>query len=429
MEPESQIAPEVQVGSSDRGGQEPPRIAVVAAGAGARGAYEAGALSVLVPWLCKHARRPSVFVGTSAGAINATLFAAVAHMDPEEGAQEVLKAWRSLTLHEVFRSPMVTVPLMTAPEYVGQMLGRPRSHVVSLLDTTPLLRTGRELFQPHSEALRNNIHGPEPLVDALAIVATNDRDRTTVFTDLRSDTGLPASDPTRAIDYEKATVSVEHVLASAAIPALFHPIPVNGRWYTDGGVRLNVPLKPAVDLGATHLAIVATHPDTYDDAASPEPDGARAPDVVDGIVAMLGVVLADRMVEDIQTLGKVNKRLGRESVDGDHREIPYVFVGPHSRHELGTLASNVYRERFHGLHALRELDFAAMRRLIGPREEGQGDLLSYVFFDEGFMDDAINLGISHAKEVTAGPEPWTISHGHTARQQLRASVAGAHGRG
>ena len=64
---------------------------------------------MLVPWLCKHGRRPSIFVGTSAGAINATLFAAVTHMDPEKGAKQVLEAWRSLRLHKVFRA-LLTFP-------------------------------------------------------------------------------------------------------------------------------------------------------------------------------------------------------------------------------------------------------------------------------------------------------------------------------
>lgn len=426
MEFESQGAPEVQAGSSDGGGGQQsthPRVAVVAAGAGARGAYEAGALSVLVPWLCKHGRRPSIFVGTSAGAINATLFAAVAHMDPKKGAQQVLEAWRSLRLHKVFRSPGVSVPLKTAPSYIGQVLGRPRAHVVSLLDTTPLQRTGRELFNPHAQALHNNIHGRQPVVDALAVVTTDDRDRTVVFADLREGMDLPASDRTRAIDYQPMTVSSEHVLASAAIPALFHPIEINGRWYVDGGVRLNVPLKPALDLGATALAIVATHPATYPNpAAPPHAAPSRPPDVVDGIVALLGVALADRMVEDIHTLGKVNKLVGRHRSERDYREIPYVFVGPASRHELGAHAAEMYGQRFGGVHALRELDFAAIHRLIGPREHGAGDLLSYPFFDRGFIDDAIKLGINDAEQVIGSSEPWAVAHGHPAREQPGASV-------
>jgi NTE family protein len=55
-------------------------IGVVLAGAGARGAYEAGVLSVLLPAMEEYDERPTVWLGTSVGAINAALFASVAHL-------------------------------------------------------------------------------------------------------------------------------------------------------------------------------------------------------------------------------------------------------------------------------------------------------------------------------------------------------------
>ena len=56
---------------------------------------------------------------------------------------------------------------------------------------------------------------------------------------------------------------------------------------------------------------------------------------------------------------------------------------------------------------LRETDFWVIDHLIGPREQGAGDILSYLFFDQGFLDAAIELGIEHAKAVTDAPDPWT----------------------
>jgi len=394
-------------GDSDvrRAGQR--RVAVVVAGAGARGAYEAGALSVLIPWLCEHESKPSIFVGTSAGAINAMLFAAVADRDASEGAELVLDAWRSLTLGKVFRSPVTSVPLKTAPAYARQVLGL--GHVVSLLDAGPLAETADKILSPFVPALRNNIHGDAPVVDTLAVVATDDIERTTVFVDTLEDTELPPIDPGRAIHYERAQITPKHVLASSAIPALFPPVKLGAHWYTDGGVRLNVPLKPAIALGATELAVVATHPATYPDADASTP---RRRDVVDGLVTLLESVLADRMVEDILTLSSMNeavhgsaKGLRGSPVHG--REISYIFVGPESRHQLGERAEAVYRERFSGPDALQEPHLALLRRLIGPDEQGVGDLLSYLFFDRAFIDEAIKLGTHHATKVTNAGAPWT----------------------
>ncbi len=381
---------------------------MVVGGAGARGAYEAGALSVLIPWLCEHGSKPSIFVGTSAGAINVTLFAAVADRDPSKGAELVLDAWRSLSLSKVFRSPVTSVPLKTAPAYARQVLGL--GHVVSLLDASPLAKTADQIIGPFTPALRNNIHGEAPVVETLAVVATDDLDRTAVFVDTSDARKLPPSDPGRAIHYEHAEITPKHVLASSAIPALFPPVKLGAHWYTDGGVRLNVPLKPAIALGATELAVVATHPATYPDAKASAP---RRRDVVDGVVTVLESVLADRMVEDILTLGSMNEAVhasgkgrSRNSVHG--REISYVFVGPESRHQLGERAEAVYRERFSGPDALQEPHLTFLRRLIGPDEQGVGDLLSYLFFDRAFIDDAIELGVRHATKVMRSRTPWTM---------------------
>jgi NTE family protein len=370
------------------------RIAVVAAGAGARGAFEAGALSVLVPWLTKSGKRPTVFVGTSAGAINAALLAATAHLTAGQAAESLLKFWRSLTVRKVYRCPVISAP-GTLRAYLGQLVGR--AHVVSLLDTTPLVGFAEQVFAPYEDSLRDNIeHGK---VEALALVATDASDRTTVFADLAPGMGLPGANLGRAIDYRRAEVTFRHVLASSAIPVLFHPIGVDGAYYTDGGVRLNAPLAPAVALGATRVAVVATHPETYSPAPAPS---TRPPGVVDSIAGALGSLLADRMVEDMHTLDKLNDNAS----GGPARLIPRLFVGPKERREVGELAAKVYAARYGGLRVVRELDFRALHWLIGAREKGNGDLLSYIFFDQSFIEAAIQLGIGYASKKIRSAKPW-----------------------
>ncbi len=54
-------------------------------------------------------------------------------------------------------------------------------------------------------------------------------------------------------------LTIEHIMASSALPLLFPPVRVGDRWYGDGGVRLNTPLGPAVHMGADRLLVISTH--------------------------------------------------------------------------------------------------------------------------------------------------------------------------
>ena len=76
-------------------------IAVVLPGGGARGAYEAGALSVLLPALEARGDRIAIACGTSVGAINVALLASVAHLPAGEQAERVLATWRAMRKDDV----------------------------------------------------------------------------------------------------------------------------------------------------------------------------------------------------------------------------------------------------------------------------------------------------------------------------------------
>jgi NTE family protein len=386
------------------------RVAMVAAGAGARGAFEAGALSVLIEWLEANKLRPSVFVGTSAGAINATLLAATAHLEASDSGARLLEFWRSITIRDVFRSPVRTV-LSNVPTYLGQLLGI--SHVVSLLDTSPLVGFAERTFPSFAEALVDNIARGK--VEALALVATDAGERTVVFADLTPGMAVPPPNVGRAIAYRPTHVTYRHVLASSAIPVLFRPIEIDGAYYTDGGVRLNVPLTPAIALGATQVVVVATHPDKP--PPPPPVTQSAPPDVVDSIAGALGSLLADAMVEDIHTLDMLNEHATQ---GGPAKLIPRVFVGPHTRHELGQLAARLYAERHQGRRAIREFDFRLAHWLLGRAEKGDGDLLSYVLFDEAFLDQAIQLGMRYARNILGAGEPWVPPLPKSAPRSTRA---------
>src|SRR4051812_42501272 len=75
--------------------------AIVLSGGGARGAYEVGALSVLLPVLEERGERPRIVIGTSVGAFNAAYIAANADRPLDEALQGGIGWWSTLRWRDV----------------------------------------------------------------------------------------------------------------------------------------------------------------------------------------------------------------------------------------------------------------------------------------------------------------------------------------
>jgi NTE family protein len=409
----------------------PRRVAVVLAGAGARGAYEAGVLSVLLPRLAAAGVVPSLYVGTSAGAINATLLAASAHLPAEQQADAALALWGRVRTGDVFRSPLWTGG-GTAARWAGQLLRVPGARVTGLLDTSPLRALAEHAVD--WDQLHRNL-GPTPVPGVsrtLGVVTTSGRDNHTVVF-ASGQRQVPPPDDDRPIDYRAARIGPEHVLASAAIPVAFPPVWVpgdaeragsgttDGGWFLDGGVRLNAPLKPALALGADALVIVATHPVVDRAEGVAHTEAAEAPDVDDTLVRVMDAALVDRMVEDVKTLARTNllvraadQALGAPSLP--YEVVPFLAVTPVERGTLAELATDVFSRAAGKVGGVRRLVRDPTMRLLGRLLDGdgsrRGDLMSYLYFDPEFAAAAIECGRRDATATLAGyPEgqvPWRL---------------------
>ena len=93
------------------------------AGAGARGAYEAGVLSVLVPRLLEEPGQRIVLVGTSAGAINTAILAAFE--SPDKAVAAMTDLWTTVDAGDMF-TPIRESALRTAARYLGRSAAPPR---------------------------------------------------------------------------------------------------------------------------------------------------------------------------------------------------------------------------------------------------------------------------------------------------------------
>jgi NTE family protein len=137
-------------------------------------------LSVLLPELQARGQRPTVLVGSSVGAINATYLAGRAHLDAEHAVAGLIQTWRDTTLDQVIRPILSQLLPLLGARAVGSLLSVPGVHLSSLLDPSPVADNLR--VNTDWGALRRSID--DGVLDAVAVVATAVRtERTVVFCD------------------------------------------------------------------------------------------------------------------------------------------------------------------------------------------------------------------------------------------------------
>ncbi len=370
-------------------------VALVLAGGGARGAYEAGALSALLPEL-RADEQPRVLVGTSVGAINVAYLAANAEKSAAQLAAGAVELWRGIDYGRVLRPLLSVSEAARGLSYAREVLGSRAAHTTSILDPSPLTSTLGDLIA--FERIGANVEAG--CIDSAAVVAT--AGLTNVSVVFHEGARTPPPDRARGIVYTKTNIEESHVRASAAIPLFFPAVPLSGdherRWYFDGGTRLNTPIKPALKLGARRVIVIALNALT----GAAETEHERRPDALDGAMQLIQAVLVDPLVNDVHTLATINEMLADSSeakIKAHERRtqrtrVPYILIAPEDPHEIGRVAADIYRRHYQSpLAILRSPNLGALGHLVNAgRGASRGELLSYLFFAKEFIERLIEMG-------------------------------------
>jgi NTE family protein len=408
-------------------------VGLVLAGGGARGAYEIGALSVLLPELAKNGEEdlPKVLVGTSAGAINTAWLASNAHRltDSEHtGAllEEGEQIWGEMTWKTAVKSLLSVSQARIGLKLFLGFLRLRGIEGTQLLDPSPL-RDKLEKGDLSSKLkggidfgrIVSNVSANGPLRSAAVVGTRADTSLSVVFH--TSAAGSPPYDPERCIAYAETPLRVDHVMASAAIPIVFPAVPIEDPrihvdgWYFDGGTRLNTPIKPALELGARRLIIIALNSPWLDDPSGPGahkyPSDGKGPAALDGIASIIQSVLVDPLVNDLHDLARTNEDLealrerpavappGQAVPNVDRRVIPYILIAPPHPDTIGCIAAKVFKES----HPRGSVRFIG-KRIDAGRDAARGELLSYFFFASAFAKRLIQQGKDDA-------QAWIDCHG------------------
>ena len=361
---------------------------LVLSGGGARGAYQVGALRALTEIVPNTSELPfPIVVGTSAGSITTAFLAAGADRFSDT-VERLVEFWSHIEPHDVFRTDTSTL-LRVAAEWaadlsLGGLTGTNRER--SLLVTEPLRRLLTERLD--MDAVRRNIE--EGRVRGIAITATNYRTNLAVtFFDGAEDIP-PWGRSTRIGMRDRLTV--DHVMASSAIPIFFPAVQLGGKYFADGCVRLTTPLSPAVHLGATRILAIGVRSPECPDRTEAAPSGGNEPypTVAETAGMLLNALFLEALESDVERFERINHTLSLVPAANMDREparlrsLPLLVLRP-SR-DLGVLAAGALERLPHIVQHLF--------RGLGATEATGADLLSYLAFDSEYTSKLLALGYS-----------------------------------
>jgi len=368
-----------------------------------------------LPQRLGHPAALDLISGTSVGAIHACYLAATAHEAAGRG-RKLARLWEQLGLSEVFGASalgLLQIPVrmlgLLRPSGLGRGEHLP-DRLRGLLDTSALEDLVRKAIPWRS--LGENVAAGR--LDAVCVTATEvSTGRAVVFVESQHPRELRwARDP--SLEAKSVHLSAEHALASAAIPGLFPVVRLGKAYYSDGGLRLNTPLSPALRLGADRVLVIALRHGGSGEAQHPLRAGrlAYSASPIFLLGKMLNALLLDHVDRDLRQmrllndilrsaqevggldlLDRINETVARER--GQPLKIVEDLVIRPSA-DLGVMAGEAARD-LHGHSATSRGIRLALRTLGFVGTPFEADLLSYLFFDRQYTTPLLKLGLEDAR--------------------------------
>lgn len=352
------------------------KTALVLPGGGARGAYQAGVLKAVAEITRPGGNPFPIICGVSAGAINSAVLASHGH-EFHLGVQRLEHFWASMFCGRIYRTDGWSV-LRSVLQWAASLAlgGKGVPHPQSLLDNAPLrhfLESTLQLPGIARAIASGHLHGvavtASAYTNASAISFYQADERVQPWTRERR-RGQPAE------------LTVDHLLASAALPLIFPAQRIGAEYFGDGGMRMITPLSPAIHLGAERMLIISTR----DEKPDPTPLQPRLyPSLGEIGGYLLDTIFMDTINADINRLRRINSTLAlipeEQRQQSALQHIDSLVIRP-SRD-----VRDITREHMHEIpRAVRLL----LRSLGGWGTDWR--LASYLLFESAYCQELIALG-------------------------------------
>lgn len=358
------------------------RTALLLGGGGARAAYQVGVLKAVAELVPQESRNPfPIICGTSAGSINAVALASNAG-DFHLGVQRINQVWSNFKLHQVFYADAKNL-LKRISHWAWTNLGPGTWHKgpSSILDNQPLrhlLAKYIDFKKIDSSIINGDLH-------AYCLTACS-------YTTGESTTFFDGADGIKNWSRihrsgQREKMSIDHLMASSAIPVIFPSVKLGNEHFGDGSMRQISPISPALHLGAEKILVIGLRMEA--ELGLPEPP-KRRPTVGQISGYVLDTLFLNSLYSDIERMERINRTLRdkkKQNSDG-LKIVEHMVISPSQD------IANIARRHFHKLPR----SFRIALKFLGMAKRNSRRLISYLMFTSDFCQELIALGYKDAMD-------------------------------